>query len=44
MMPEPVNPLQYWLTHQFTETPSARILSRPVRYNSIAPSIERLFL
>jgi uncharacterized membrane protein YfcA len=44
MMPEPVNPLQYWLTHQRIESPGADILSLPVRYNSVAPCIERLFL
>jgi hypothetical protein len=44
MMPAPVNPLQYWLTHQRIESPAADILSLPVRYNSVAPCIERLFL
>jgi hypothetical protein len=44
MMPEPVNPLRYWLAHQPIETPSAEVLSLPVRYNGVAPAIERLFL
>jgi hypothetical protein len=44
MMPEPVNPLQYWLTHRCSPTPSGELWQRPTRYNSVAPTIERLFL
>jgi hypothetical protein len=42
LIPEPINPLHYWLMHMPIAIPSDA-LSVPVRYNGIAHGIDRLF-